>query len=329
MNNEQFNMGTKKLTILSMLATGLFLGSCGDPIPKIEMEQFMYLSLSGAREMPAIRKLNLENIADTAFYITMTYGGTTNYEQGDITGDISADYSLVEAFNAANRTAYLPLPEEAYAFDRMDALILNGKNISEPVKLTIRISALNLNDEYLLPVTVKSVSGGNLSLNEELKTLYLVFRAAEIDFRKNNWTINDKSDEWDNTNYAAANMIDWNKDTYWHTTPGFLGGSGLPQWVIIDLKERFTIHGVLLWNHDSEGSGCNPKEIEFEVSDNLEDWTTLLHEPQMSEAHEYELDLPAPSPQKGRYLKITIKSNWAADYGQGYDWSYIAEITLY
>jgi hypothetical protein len=177
-----------KLAVFTLLAGSSFLWSCSDPVPAIELDQFMSLVLSGAKETSVIKKLNLESTADTVFYITMTYGGTNNYERGDITATLGVDYSLVEAFNAANHTEYLLLPEETYSFDRMDTRIANGINASEPVKLTLRMSALNLTSDYLLPVTVKSVTG-SLPLNEEMKTLYLVFQGdVEDESGRERWT---------------------------------------------------------------------------------------------------------------------------------------------
>ena len=461
-------MRIKKSLLPGLLAAGMFLGSCSDPVPSVRLEQFMFLSLTGAKDAPAVKNLNLANTADTVFYITVSYGGTTDYEQGDITAALETDFPLVETYNTANHTAYLPLPEGTYAFDRTDARIPNGKNVSEPVKLTIRMNVLNLSDDYLLPVTVKSVSGGSLPLNEERKTLYLVFRGdVDEDSGRDRWTVAGASSEWQNTyraknafdgdrttywhsdaagsmpqwfavdmqgfkriggftwvnrtdpaqtalpkhvkietsingtewtqvldipeveqsrvmqvlplgrsvvakffrvtvlsnwadapytylaevdiysgdapsgetdwakhlweiidfssawNTVARNAIDGDKNTVWHTEPNDVSKNGMPQWLIIDMKKSFMINGILLWNRQ-EDHGCEPKEIVFEVSDDLENWTVLLDEPEMSNAYDHELDLPATNPQRGRYLKVTVKSNWG-----NLPWTYIAEITPY
>ncbi|MDR1337087.1 MAG: discoidin domain-containing protein [Tannerella sp.] len=460
-------MRTNKLGIAGILCAAALLWSCSDPVPVVENEQFMYLSLTGAKEVPAVKNLNLESAADTVFFIGMAYGGTTNYEQGDISAVIEADLSLVNAFNAENRTDYLPLPAETYQLDRTALQIDNGKNVSDMARLTIRMSVINLSNDYLLPVTVKSVSGGSLPLNEETKTLYLVFQgdvdedsgqerwttagastewqgsylaknafdgdrtsywhsdaagsmpqwfavnmqgfkrisgftwvnrqdrdqaaipkhvkfetsmngtnwtealdvpeleqsrvrlvlplersvvakffrvtvlsnwadapytyvaevdifsgdepAGETDFAKHDWTVVSASSEWNPTDWAAKNMLDDDKNSVWHTDPA----SSLPQWAIIDMKKSVTLNGIRLWNRQNDHGG-EPKNIVFEVSDDTENWKVILDEPEMSNAYDHELDLPMADPQRGRYLRVTVKTNWS-----GGAWTYIAEITPY
>jgi hypothetical protein len=97
----------------------------------------------------------------------------------------------------------------------------------------------------------------------------------------------------------------------------------MPQWLIIDMKKSFPVRGIRLWNRQDD-HGSEPKNIVFEVSDDMSNWKVILDEPEMSNAWDHELDLPATNPQRGRYLRVTIKTNWGNS-----DWSYIAEITLY
>jgi hypothetical protein len=465
------DMRTKEELLLGILCACLLFWSCGNPVPEVEAEQFMFLSLRGSKEAPAIKNLNLAATSDTTFIISMSYGGTTNYEQGDISAVIEADHSLVDAFNASHNTAYLPLPVETYALDRTTIRIANGENTSDPARLTIRMSVIDMSSEYLLPVTIKSVSGGNLPLNEELKTLYLAFQAdvdedsgrdrwtgagassewqgaftvknvfdddrstywhsdaagtmpqwfavdmqgfkriggftwinctdpaqtalprhvkietsvngtewipsldipeleqsrvmqvlaperpviarffrvtvlsnwadepytyvaevdiysgeapeGETDFAKYSWSLVSTSSEWDSDGWGAKNVFDGDKNTTWHTEPFDASKNGMPQWLIIDLKRSFMINGIRLWNRQND-HGCEPKNIVFEVSDDLENWKTLLDEPEMSAAYDNELDLPATNPQRGRYLRVTVMSNW-----NNAGWTYIGEITLY
>jgi hypothetical protein len=453
-----------------LLCAAPFWYSCGDPITTVEREEFFFLSLSGSKETPAIKKLNMESTDDTTFYITMTYAGTTNYERGDISATLEKAPSLVETFNAANKTAYRLLPDEAFSFDRTDLRISNGKNISEAVRLTIKMKTIDLNYDYLLPVVLTSVSGGEMPLNEDLKTLYLAFQGnvdddkgksrwsiagssseqqdgtaekvfdddrntfwhsdpngampqwfavnmqgfkrisgftwvnrtdpaqkalprhvkfetsmngrewtealdvpelgesrvlqvfplgrtiiakffrvtvlsnradapytyvsevdiysgdapePEIDWAKHEWELVDVSSEWNSVDWTARNTFDGKINTTWHTEPFDVSKNGMPQWFIVDLKNSFMIHGFLLWNRQ-EDHGNEPKNIVFETSDDLVNWKLLLDEPEMSNAYDKELNLSATNPQRGRYLRVTVKTNW----GNG-AWTYIAELSLY
>jgi hypothetical protein len=460
-----------------MIAATSFYSCSSDPVPRINLEQFMYISLSGAKENPSIKLLDLGSARDTLFNLSIAYGGTTDYEQGAITAEIAADKSLVDAFNAEHSTGYLPLPDATFSFDKTSLTIANGSNISDIARLSIHMNVINLAYEYILPVSVKSINSSKLPLNDELKTIYLVFQGdvdenpdqqnwisldassvwqtgfevanafdddpdtywhtdltglpqwfsvdmkgykrisgftwrnrrdydqrsiprhvkietsmngitwsealdtytpslnipempqsrvlqvfpltgtvlaryfkvsvlsswtgdpytyvaevgiysgdapdAEYDWEKPLWTVLSRSSEWSNTSWAASNTIDGDKNTTWHTEPFDAAVNGMPQWFIIDMQKQRPLKGVKLWNRQ-EDHGNEPKNILFELSDDQITWRTALNEPEMSNAYTEELDLPFPDVATGRYLRVTVKTNWA-----GGAWTYIAELTPY
>ncbi|MDR1380194.1 MAG: DUF1735 domain-containing protein, partial [Tannerella sp.] len=306
-----------KLAVLVLLAGSSFLWSCSDPVPAIELDQFMSLALSGAKETSVIKKLNLESTADTVFYITMTYGGTNNYERGEITATLDVDYSLVEAFNAANYTEYRLLPEGTYSFDRTDARIANGRNASEPVKLTLRMNALNLSFDYLLPVTVKSVSG-NLPLNEEMKTLYLVFRGdVEDESGRERWTGAGASSEGENN--PVENVFDGDRDTYWHS-----GEAGsMPQWFAVNMQGFKRIKGFTWVNCTDPAQPALPKHVQIETSMNGTEWTQALDIPELEQSRVLQV-LPLEQTVVAKFFRVTVLSAWAdAPY------TYVAEVDIY
>ncbi|MDR1102723.1 MAG: DUF1735 domain-containing protein [Tannerella sp.] len=312
-------MKTNKLGITGILCAAALLWSCSDPVPVIENEQFMYLSLTGAKEAPAVKNLNLESIADTVFFIGMAYGGTTNYEQGDISAVIEADLSLVDAFNAANRTGYLPLPAETYQLDRSTLQIDNGKNISDMAQLTIRMNIINLSNDYLLPVTVKSVSGGSLPLNEETKTLYLVFRGdIEDDSGRERWTTAGASSEGQGAS-PVKNIFDSNRDTYWHSD----AAGSMPQWFAVNMQGFKRISGFTWVNRTDPNQPAIPKHVTIETSMNGTDWTPALDIPELEQSRMMQV-LELEHTVVAKYFRVTVLSNWAeAPY------TYIAEIDIY
>jgi hypothetical protein len=303
----------------ALCAGALVWHSCGDPIPSIEAEQFLYLSLMGAKEAPAIKKLNMESLGDTTFYITMAYGGTTNYERGDISATLDKDVSLVEAFNAANNTEYRLLPEEAYSFDKTNLLIPNGRNYADPVRLTLKMRTLNLSNDYLLPVTVMSVNGGGVPLNEELKTLYLVFQGdIDEDKGKNRWSSTGASSEWQGT-YKAALAFDDNRNTYWHSD----AGGSMPQWFSVNMQGFKRINGFT-WVHRTEpAQQAIPKHVKFETSMDGKEWTEALDVPEMGQSRALQV-YPLGRTLVAKHFKVTVLSNWAdAPY------TYVGEVDIY
>jgi hypothetical protein len=313
-------MKLKKIMLMSMISTTLLLGSCSEPIPSIDADRFMYLFLMGAKELPSVKKLNLESMADTTFYITLAYGGTTNYDQGDISATLAADLSLVEAFNTANYTTYLPLPEDARTFDKTEIRIPNGKNMSEePIKLTIRMSAIDLSIDYILPVTVRSVSGSVLPLNEELKTLYLVFQGdVDEDKGKSRWHTTGVSSEWQQT-YVAALAFDDDRSTYWHSD----AAGSMPQWFSVNMEGFKRLDGFTWVNRTDPTQNALPKHVKLETSRNGTEWTEALNIPEMEQSRVLQV-FPLGRTVVAKHFRVTVLSTW-----DNAPYTYVGEVDIY
>jgi len=298
----------------------LFVGfhSCQEGIPEIALEEFMYITLTGSKNNPHIKKLDLGNSRDTTFNISISYGGTTNYNHGNIEANIDADLSLVNAFNADNLTEYLPMPAGSYSFNTNAAQIEDGKNSSLPLILTIRKSTLNLSNEFLLPVTVKSVSGGDLPLSDEWKTLYFVI-TADIDdeLEKSRWTSGGASSVWQ-PGYEVENIFDGNAYTYWHTDL-----TGLPQWFIIDMDGFKKFDGFLYNNRKDLDQFALPKHILFEISNDKTNWQTALDIDELSQTREQQV-LPIGHSVVAKYIRVTVLSSW-----NDAPYSYVAEVDVF
>jgi hypothetical protein len=313
----------KKLVLFSMLGIGmlgtaLMLLQCAEPYAtSIELEQFMYLSLSGAKENPNIKKLDLGSSNDTLFYLSIAYGGTTNYEQGNITAEIAVDKSIVDAYNAANVTNYLPLPEGTYSIDKTSLTIENGKHVSDVAKLTVKTASVNLANEYILPVTVKSVSGSDLPLKEEMKTIYLVFQ-GDVDENPDmqNWVALDASGVL--PGYEVGKAFDGNANTFWHTVL-----TGLPQWFSVDMKSYKRINGFTWRNRYDYFQYSIPKHVKIETSMNGTSWTTALEFPELPQSRLLQV-FSLPETVIAKYFKVTILSSWSGD-----PYSHVAEVGIY
>jgi hypothetical protein len=291
--------------------------ACRQPVPEPELEQFMSVVMAGAKN-PAVK--SLKGAADTAFYVQIAYGGTTNYRQGDITAQVQVDLSLTDAFNTANGTGYLPAPAGAYALESDVFVIADGSNVSQPVKLTVRAGLLDPESEYLLPLTIVALEGA-LPLNEELKTLYIVFRGAGIDdtFGKDAWEVKEVSSEWGPPEVGATKAFDGDVNTYWHTNL-----TGIPAYLAVDMKKPWRIQGFLFTNRqDYEGNQAHPKRTVFEVSDDGAVWTKVREFGEFPQVYE-EQRIPLDAAVTVQFFRVSIESSWS-----GQSWTYIAEISVY
>ena len=310
-----------KLKFLFIICVVAAICACDDGIPDtVELKDFMYLSLTGASDDPTVIELDY-HIRDTVFITGgISYGGTTNYHQGNMEATIEADFTLVNSFNTAHGTDYLPLPANAYSLSSNKATIADGKNASDALKLTVRNSNMNLSKRYLFPLTVTSVSGGNLPLNDRLKTLYLAFTFEEI------VTTPDRS-KWKSggastiqPGYAVEDMFDGDINTMWHTTYPV----DLPQWFIVDMTELNQFSGFTLRNRQNYVVHW-PKHIKFEVRDNKTDWQTVLDIAELPQTRD-EQTLPLEAPVVARYFRVTVLSIWGDDGTPAVD---LSEIGIY
>lgn len=300
----------------------IFLTSCSESHEEtIELEQFMYLSLSGAADNPVVKAVEVDQI--TTFPITFSYGGTTNYNQGEYIAQIAVDNTLVSTFNSENNSNYLPLPEGSFSLDKTSLTIVDGSRVSNPANVTIQAPKINFEYEYLLPVTIQSATEGKVPLNEELRTVFYIIKGKEYDWEKNTWEVIAYRSQW-NMDWGLHKIFDGDKNTCWHSDPFNGEINGMPQWFVVDMKkERPIIRGFLIW-HRQDDHGMEPKHVVFSVSEDNVEWKTVLEVTEMSNDFSVELDYKTTDPAPGRYLKVEIKAIWGAN-----PWTYFGEITPY
>lgn len=103
-------------------------------------------------------------------FVGASYGGL-DYAPDDIQIRFEANLSLVDAYNERHGTDYLPLPLNNIAFPTQETTIRRGELQSTPVGIDVDFSGLSTFTNYLLPVTISSVTGST-PLNEDLRTAY-------------------------------------------------------------------------------------------------------------------------------------------------------------
>ena len=308
--------------ILSALMGILLFNSCSEPYSeKIELEQFMYLSLSGAADNPVVKAVEVDQ--NTTFPITLSFGGTTNYNQGEYVAQIAVDNALVATYNSENNTNYLTLPEGSFSLDKTSLTIADGNRVSDPANVTIQAPEINFEYEYLLPVTIQSATEGKIPLNDELRTVYYIIKGKEYDWEKNTWEVIAYRSQW-NADWGVHKIFDGDKNTTWHSDPFNAEINGMPQWFVVDMKKvRPIIWGFLIWQRQDD-HGMEPKHVVFSVSEDNVTWTQVLEVTEMSNDYTVELDYKTTNPTPGRYLKVEVKAIWGPNA-----WTYFGEITPY
>jgi hypothetical protein len=306
----------KKLAFIISVMFGV-LASCSEPFPEtIELEQFMNIALSGAADGEIVNTIEVDG--SMTYPLSVSYGGTTNYEHGDIVAEIGGDNLLVTAFNAENGTSYLPLPAGAWKLNKSSVTIPNGDRVSDITTLTVNGPALNFVNEYLLPVTLKSVSGGDIPINEELKTVYFIVKGnVEHEALEGKWTVHDASSVWQ-APYPVENVWDGNANSYWHSDL-----SGMPQWFAINMNAYKLIEGFTWRNRQDAGQNSLPKHVKFETSMDGSNWTEVLD---IAELPNNRVSQVFDLPEKviAKYFKVTILSTWTGD-----PYTYVAEVSVW
>lgn len=94
---------------------------------------------------------------------------------------VVVDNTLIDAYNEQNNKHYSPLPANSYELSAETQTIAAGTNISDKISLKIT-SVANFEDgkTYMVPVQIQSVSGGNTSILEASKTLYIIINKVII-----------------------------------------------------------------------------------------------------------------------------------------------------
>jgi hypothetical protein len=165
---------------ISLFSSGFF--ACQDEnAQRTDFEKFQYVYLTAARS--GMVTVSLFSDEGVTFNIGgIQYGGTTDFNKGNISAELTTDVSLVNAYNTSNNTAFYPLPEECCSFDNPLLTIENGKHVSNTAQLIIKnVSQMDVTKDYLLPITVTSVKTSEyLPFSEEYKTAYFAIIRKEI-----------------------------------------------------------------------------------------------------------------------------------------------------
>lgn len=131
--------------------------------------------LAKGTETSPIVKFTVED-TPAAFSVTAT---ATQKAVEDINVTFAFDPDAVDKFNQEHNTTYYVVPDAAINITDLETVIKTGSSASTPVTVKV-ISTSSLIDgrSYLIPLTIKSVKGGEMNVLESSRTIFL--RIARI-----------------------------------------------------------------------------------------------------------------------------------------------------
>ena len=164
-------MKTKLYSVLIIFTTLCLLLSTG--CKKADFGKNVILA-KGTETNPIV-KFTVED-TPAAYSVTAT---STQKATEDINVTFAFDASAVDKFNQEHNTTYYVVPDSAIDINDLETVIKAGSSASTPVSVKV-ISTSPLIDgrSYLIPLTIKSVAGGDMNVLESSRTIFL--RIARI-----------------------------------------------------------------------------------------------------------------------------------------------------
>lgn len=316
-------MNTKNIfsDLFYIALTGcLALSGCKDTVelPSQPIDSYTKLYMPGAVNGVIARTFKIIDSPQTITY-GADYGGY-GYPSSDIPVNFSVDNSLIDSFNLANKTNYAPLPDSSYTLSAINSVIPKGQLSTAPLSVTFKTKgdgSMNALKLYVLPITLTCKS---VNVNPSLSTTFFVVKAQPDlkdypDFDRSQWKIlgfssQEASGEGPN-NGRAIFCLDGDPSTYWHTQ-WQNGQPGPPHWLLIDMGQETTLHGLAFLDRQSDNAG-KPNEVNVQVSVDSTTWTDAGTFNLQNIKDLQPVFLPNGF-QPARYFKVIVNSSYNATY---------------
>jgi len=249
----------------------LLLGACGKSIFEKEYPGFdgKVLMAQAAEGRSTIQVTMSSKPTELGF--GASYGMSMSAAPRDIPVEFELKDDWIARYNQENNTSYIPLPQGSYTISGLSSVIKKGKTTSEPLRIAIESKKLDVNEQYMFPITLKSADGEKI--DSALTTTW--FRIDDIVRPERDVTAQATlSVNIDNSGGADANegskkVVDNNIDTKFYT------GSFAPGlWMQLTFQKEISIGAYTLTSGNDEHVR-DPKSWVFQGSDNASSWTDL------------------------------------------------------
>lgn len=162
----KINRYFKSTLVVASLA--LMLGACNSEGDKFDFNKKVIL-VTGTESDPVVKFV----VEDTPSSYMVTASATEKVTQ-DVNVDFSIDNDLISSYNTEHKTNYYPVPDGSVTLENAAAIIKAGQAFSTGAKVSV-VSTENFKEgrAYIIPVTIKSVKGGDMDVLSASKTIYL------------------------------------------------------------------------------------------------------------------------------------------------------------
>lgn len=154
--------------VLFVIFTIIMITACTSQGDKFDYNKEVIL-ITGAEHNPLVKFV----VEDTPASFIVTASATGKVSE-DIKVTFALDNSLVDAYNYRYKTNYYPVPEQAIEISGTEAIIKAGSITSTGINVRV-ISTEHFIDGriYVIPITIKSVSGGDVEILGASRTIFL------------------------------------------------------------------------------------------------------------------------------------------------------------
>ena len=156
------------INILLLVAVGVWLTACDSEGDKFDYEK-VGLLISGTEQMP-VQRFTVDELP-ASYAVTVK---ATRRCPEDVTLHLAIDTALVRAYNARFGTAYYPVPLSDVTLEDSEVTIQQGEALSTAAQVKV-ISTDDFIEgaTYVIPVTIRQVSGEGGEVIESSRTIFL------------------------------------------------------------------------------------------------------------------------------------------------------------
>ena len=211
---------------------------------------------------------------------------------------------LVEEYNQAHGTSYLPFPMEDVSWLTEEFELEREVDVDSALFYADMIN-LDQTKRYLLAIRLDSVSTSKCQIDPEHNTRYVIFSNPRIPQSK--WRVSTKSTK----EGAAANLVDDDPNTFWMWN---YDNNDLPEditFMLKDMSELAVIEKIQLFARQYNNSWAGPKDMEIYVTkdgdswEKIKDYTVALGADGKVNTEGYYIEFDEPVECLGYRIRIT------------------------
>lgn len=262
---------------------------------------------------------------EEVFNVYANYSGLLDLDHG-VYVTFEARPELVEEYNTTMSAAYKVLPVQNYLLEHRTVAISAGSMNSDAMQVTLCPDGLLSKGPYMLPITISHVSDKDVTVNADLKTLYVVVKYDDSsltfeNYAKTGWEVLECSS--DAEGHGPEAVLDGDPDTWWEgvQTLDESMGQKLTHSLTVDMLRPVVVHGLGIRARTRMFAGAEyhyagqPRQVEVELSLDKQTWVKV--QKPVVIPFGIENTLRFEEYMKARYLRLTVNNTWLTKQQDG------------